>query len=451
MATFNPAQVAVQPIASLTPFMGGKFWIKARAIDKGDVRTWNKPNSTGKLFSVTLVDETSAIRATFFNEQVDQFHNVIENGKVFYVGGGSIKGANRRFNNVNNEYELTAGNDTQIHLARDAATSIPTQRYNFVPIQTLAHKEDGSPIDVLGVVTKVAPTTKIVSKAGAELTKRDVTLADSTAAVDVTFWNDQAVAFDCDVGAVIAMKNVRVKHFNGVTISTNQGTSIDVSPAIPDTATLQRWYQSTGGASKSLSGQGREGGESLSLGRRYFRQIDTEGLGRGEKPDYVTVRCVPTFIKTDSLWYDACPTCNKKVVTHHDASRCEKCNADVKSTARYMCSMQFSDGVSSKWATMFNEGGEVFWGCSADDLKQEALANPTAIQKRAQQRLYRPLLVNLRVKEERGQVMADGTPLEDRVRCNVTRVEDFLYPAQGKHTTASECEQLVESIRAFHV
>jgi ssDNA-binding replication factor A large subunit len=247
---FNPQSVPVQPISSLTPFMGGKHWIKARAVDKGEVRTWNKPNSTGKLFSCTFVDETASIRATFFNEAVDAFEPIIQNGQVYFVGGGSVKNANRRFNNVNNEYEVSFDKDAQIHVARDAATNIPTQRYNFVPIATL--KEDNSPVDVLGVVTEVGQPRKIVTKAGQELTKREVTIADSGASVDITFWNDDAIAFKYDVGAVLALKNVRVCIFNRVTLSAGRDSQLDPNPNIPDAQTLHRWYQSIGGVSAKL-------------------------------------------------------------------------------------------------------------------------------------------------------------------------------------------------------
>jgi ssDNA-binding replication factor A large subunit len=249
---FNPQSVPVQPISSLTPFMGGKHWIKARAVDKGEVRTWNKPNSTarGKLFSCTFMDETASIRATFFNEAVDAFEPIIQNGQVYFVGGGSVKNANRRFNNVNNEYEVSFDKDAQIHVARDAATNIPTQRYNFVPIATL--KEDNSPVDVLGVVTEVGQPGKIVTKAGQELTKRKVTIADSGASVDITFWNDDAIAFKYDVGVVLALKNVRVCIFNRVTLSAGRDSQLDPNPDIPDAQTLHRWYQSIGGVSAKL-------------------------------------------------------------------------------------------------------------------------------------------------------------------------------------------------------
>ena len=47
-----PPGVQVQPIDSLTPFLGNKWWIRARVTDKSDIRRWNKPQSQGQLFSL---------------------------------------------------------------------------------------------------------------------------------------------------------------------------------------------------------------------------------------------------------------------------------------------------------------------------------------------------------------------------------------------------------------
>jgi len=40
---------------------------------KGDIKSWNKPTGSGKLFSVDLLDDQGVeIRATFFKDGVDK-------------------------------------------------------------------------------------------------------------------------------------------------------------------------------------------------------------------------------------------------------------------------------------------------------------------------------------------------------------------------------------------
>jgi len=49
---------------------------------RSDIKHWSNQRGEGKLFSVTLMDETGEIRATGFNDAVDNFYNVLEEGKV---------------------------------------------------------------------------------------------------------------------------------------------------------------------------------------------------------------------------------------------------------------------------------------------------------------------------------------------------------------------------------
>jgi replication factor A1 len=88
--------------------------IKARVTYKSEKREWHNSKSEGRLFHVHLLDETGEIKATGFNEQVDQFFDVLQEGKVYFVSKCRVNMAKKQFNQVNNDYELTMGNDTEI-------------------------------------------------------------------------------------------------------------------------------------------------------------------------------------------------------------------------------------------------------------------------------------------------------------------------------------------------
>lgn len=60
------------------------------------------------------MDETGEIRATGFNDQVDAFYNLLEEGKVFFISKARINIAKKQFSTVNNEYEITFENQTEI-------------------------------------------------------------------------------------------------------------------------------------------------------------------------------------------------------------------------------------------------------------------------------------------------------------------------------------------------
>jgi replication factor A1 len=63
--------------------------------------------------------------------------------------------------------------------------------------------------------------------------------------------------------------------------------------------------------------------------RKSISSIKDEGLGRLDKPDYITVKGTVNYIKHDTEpYYTACPTpnCNKKVTENNGRYSCEKCN-----------------------------------------------------------------------------------------------------------------------------
>lgn len=115
MANNSGQQHPIYPIEGLSPYQN-KWTIKARVTNKSDIRHWSNARGEGKLFSVTFLDETGEIKATGFNDAVDQFYNVLEEGKVYFVSKARVGIAKRQFSNVNNEYEITLENSSEINL-----------------------------------------------------------------------------------------------------------------------------------------------------------------------------------------------------------------------------------------------------------------------------------------------------------------------------------------------
>jgi replication factor A1 len=97
----------IHPVQALNPFLQN-WMIKVRVTNKSDIRHWSNAKGEGSLFSCDLLDEHGTeIRATFFKDAVDKFFDVIHEGKVYFMGGGRLKAANRRFTSIKNEYEIT--------------------------------------------------------------------------------------------------------------------------------------------------------------------------------------------------------------------------------------------------------------------------------------------------------------------------------------------------------
>lgn len=100
-------------IEGLSPYQN-KWTIKARVIQKSDIKHWSNAKGEGKLFSLTLMDETGEIKATAFNQVVDELYDRIEEGKVYYVSRARVNIAKKKFSHLQNQYELSLERSTEI-------------------------------------------------------------------------------------------------------------------------------------------------------------------------------------------------------------------------------------------------------------------------------------------------------------------------------------------------
>ena len=175
------------------------------------MKTWTKPNSTGKLFSMDVMDDSGEIRITAFKDQCDAFFDKAVVGKVYFISNCSVKNANKQYSKLNNDYELTFKDNGTFDLCEDNTDDIPCINYNFVKISDLGSVAKDSYVDVMGVVKTAGEAVKLTTKAGKDLTKREVTLVDmSKHEVTLTLWGSTAETFDGGNHPIVAAKNARV-------------------------------------------------------------------------------------------------------------------------------------------------------------------------------------------------------------------------------------------------
>ena len=168
----------ITPINALTPYHH-RYTVKGRVSHKSSIKTYSNSRGAGKLFNFTLIDETGEIRCTCFNEQVDTFHDLIESGKIYQVSQCSIKNTNRQYSAVNNDYELTA-NQESIFIPVENDANIPDVEFNFTKISRIADAPPNTLVDVAGVILSCDELNRFTSKKGTDLVKRDLEIADDS-------------------------------------------------------------------------------------------------------------------------------------------------------------------------------------------------------------------------------------------------------------------------------
>lgn len=67
--------------------------------------------------------------------------------KVYYISRCQLKTANKQYTSLKNDYEMTFNSDTVVAECTEDASSLPTVKYDFVPINMIAEK---SPDTIIG-------------------------------------------------------------------------------------------------------------------------------------------------------------------------------------------------------------------------------------------------------------------------------------------------------------
>ncbi|KAF2287153.1 hypothetical protein GH714_038458 [Hevea brasiliensis] len=411
----NEAPARIIPIAALNPYQG-RWAIKARVTAKGDLRRYNNARGDGKVFSFDLLDSNGGeIRLTCFNAVVDRFYDVIEVGRVYLISKGSLKPAQKNFNHLNNEWEIFLEATSTVDLCPDEDGSIPQQQFSFKSISEIENAENNAILDVIGIVISVSPSVPILRKNGQKLQE----------------------IVDSGVFPVLAVKAGKVSDFSGKSLGTISSTQLFINPDIPEAHGLKDWFDGGGhiAASLSISRDIMPGGSKNEI-RKTVSQIKFEGLGRSDRPDWVTVSARITFVKTDTFCYTACPLmigdrqCNKKVIRSGNSRwQCDRCNQEFdECDYRYLLQVQVQDHTGLTWVTAFQEAGEEILGYPAKELylMKYELQDDTRFADIIRGRLFHQYLFRLKIKEE---MYGD----EQRVKMTVVKADKVNYSSESRY------------------
>eukprot|EP00039_Didymoeca_costata_P007560 m.101215 g.101215 ORF g.101215 m.101215 type:complete len:689 (+) comp13736_c2_seq1:56-2122(+) len=408
-----------QPIQSVNPYTT-RWTIRARVTNKRE-KTYSNARGDGKLFSVDLLDDSGEIRATAFNDTADRLNPAMEIGKVYMIRGGRVKVANRKFSHLNNQYEITFGEDTHVQEVEDLS-GVPTVKYDYVDFAQLeSMNKENTYVDVLAVVTTVGDIGSILTKKDQkQVSKREIELMDkSRITVRCTLWGNDAENFNDTPGSVISIKAARLSDFNGCSMSVSNNGSYEMNPDSEDAHDLKVWYNAEGKDAQPIKLSGTGSGPRVDR-RIMLHQIKDENIGSSEeKPEYWVARATVTYISSSAnMLYKACPSpdCNKKVVEESTTEyRCEKCNrtyADYK----YRMIPRFSvlDATGQAWISCFSDQGEKIFGKTSQEIGQMKEQSDQAYENAIQGAMFKQFMFKVRAKAEtyNDETRAKNTAIE---------------------------------------
>ena len=367
-------------IKDLNPYQN-KFKIKARVARKGELRTWSNSRGEGCVFDVTLQDSSGEIKVSGFNDQARKFHQVFEEGKVYWLETATIKAADRRFNTTDHNYELSLHQGSNVQLCHDSKTGdVPGIKYNLKPISEIKEMNEKDSTDAMGVVVSVGDVQDLTTRAGRDTKKREIRIVDNSgqpaAEIMATLWGDQAVKFDeQSLHKVVLFRKASVGEWQGKSLNVGFGSSTFVEPAGSDEAIqLKSWFDGQqDSVLQNLATNPATSPRKVASGT-LCTLADIKSLTAGnDSAQTFNVEAFFISFKLDKLMYNACPTetCRRKVVEANGQFRCEKCDKTFpKCDQRYIVQATMADMTDYHFATLFNEAGEEVFGVQAGELKR---------------------------------------------------------------------------------
>lgn len=81
--------------------------IRVKVITKAS-REWSNANGSGTLMNVDLMDEYGTmIQGTFFKEMALKYNEILQEGKVYVMSGGTVKLQQKKFTSIPHECAIT--------------------------------------------------------------------------------------------------------------------------------------------------------------------------------------------------------------------------------------------------------------------------------------------------------------------------------------------------------
>eukprot|EP01119_Soliformovum_irregulare_P006514 TRINITY_DN185_c3_g1_i1.p1 TRINITY_DN185_c3_g1~~TRINITY_DN185_c3_g1_i1.p1 ORF type:complete len:660 (+),score=174.29 TRINITY_DN185_c3_g1_i1:203-1981(+) len=360
-------------IAGLNTYTS-KWVIKARCTFKSWMHHFvNKRDGLNTmLFSVHLSDRNgSEIKATMFREAASRLFDKFQEGKVYIISGGKIVPAQKKYANVEHEYEIHLELYSIITEIPDDK-EIPEIHFEFVPIAQLEQVPKDQLVDVMAVITEVGLPV-IVKTNEKSVLKRTLMLLDvSICCIEFILWGDAAEQ-NWKVGDYLALKDARIAEYNYRNLVNISTTRRVLNPDIQEAIQLSTWYEAVKDRHlrpKFISSQSSQRVPNMDLGSL----IDAVNASNYLVKANVRVTLLSVLDDTSRFWYPACsnPSCSDRKLNQGPQMRywCGTCQLQVEHpTWKFSLRIHVLDHTGNAWVAVFDEAAQELLEIDATTLQ----------------------------------------------------------------------------------
>lgn len=108
---------------------------------------------------------------------MDKFYDFVEEAKVYTFSNGKIKGVQRNYQKVANDYQIIFDDHAIIKETQDD-DNIGFISFHFVELSQLPRHEINSVVDVCGIITEMSAKEELIGRSGEKIVKRVLNLKD---------------------------------------------------------------------------------------------------------------------------------------------------------------------------------------------------------------------------------------------------------------------------------
>ncbi|MGD9381630.1 MAG: OB-fold nucleic acid binding domain-containing protein [Candidatus Thorarchaeota archaeon] len=307
------------------------------------VNTFDRDGKEGRVQNIIIADESAQIRLTFWNEDVDKIKDLKVDDVISVMHVYAKEG-------YRGGVEIHMGRNAEITI-NPKGSKLKKLKVSAAPVsapEPIGKKEladitvEMRDVDVEGKVVRVFPVNTF-DRDGKEGRVQNIIIADETAQVRLTFWNEDVDKIkDLNEGDVIVVTHAYAKEGfrGGVEVHVGRRAEIEINPKGSRLEQLEL---------TELSSQPK----TQPAGRVLIGDIDDSSEGKS-----VEVCGIVVGISQKSPIYPACPSCRKKVEEEEGRFTCAVCGDVKEPEYRMLYKITVDDGSGSIRTTLFGEAGE---------------------------------------------------------------------------------------------
>ena len=363
------------------------FIIYVRILKKSDIKLFNSNNlnkQVGKYFYFIVLDiDGNEMQCICFNKSVDQFYNIISEGKIYEIKGGYIKLNEKKFTTIKSDYKIILDENSKIIEKEDDGKIKEKTNLKITKISEIQNIKLYSILDLCAIVLEIGEIAIRHTRNGDQPMKKLIIGDISKYKIEFSLWRIHS-SIEIKVSDILLIKNAKVGEFNGKNLSTYDETIIQINPSnsIKEVFELDNFI-------KNYKGEFNELEDLNELFQKKFKEKvdekynisyikDTlDSIDAIDEINSFSKICatVTQIIHNEKNYYMGCSdrNCKRKLIFDNEKNKfiCPNCKRLYDNpTYYYTLSLRVKDASCEHWIDIFGKTAENILKITAEDYRK---------------------------------------------------------------------------------